>query len=90
MRLAINFKGRVQGVGFRATTRDVVSRQPNLLTGWVRNEPDGSVQMEIQGDPAAIETALIELQAAMSRNIKSTNRAELPESKDEHTFTITR
>lgn len=90
MRVSINFQGRVQGVGFRFTAQQVVSRQPLRLTGWVRNEPDGSVQMEIQGNPAAVETALIELQTAMSRNIKSINRAELPETPNEHTFNIAR
>lgn len=44
--------GRVQGVGFRWTCRKVAD---NLgLTGWVRNEPDGSVTLELQGPGAAI------------------------------------
>jgi acylphosphatase len=88
VRLAINFQGRVQGVGFRYTAREVVSRQPARLTGWVRNEPDGSVQMELQGDPAAIEAALAELQSAMSSNIKTINRTEIPEVHNDRTFTI--
>lgn len=46
-RLHICFKGQVQGVGFRWTARKVA--QSLDLTGWVRNEPDGSVTMELQG-----------------------------------------
>ena len=47
--------GRVQGVAFRAWTRDEAER--NGLVGWVRNEPDGSVQAMLdavqEGPPAA-------------------------------------
>lgn len=46
-RLRMRFVGEVQGVGFRWTARRVAT---NLgLSGWVRNEPDGSVSMELQG-----------------------------------------
>lgn len=45
--------GRVQGVGFRWSTR----HQADLLglTGWVRNRIDGSVEVFAQGNPAALE-----------------------------------
>ena len=45
--------GRVQGVGFRWSTR----HQAELLgvTGWVRNRIDGSVQVFAQGDSAALD-----------------------------------
>ena len=46
-RLRMRFVGEVQGVGFRWTARKVA--QELGLTGWVRNEPDGSVSMELQG-----------------------------------------
>ena len=39
--------GRVQGVGFRYTA--MYMAQDLDLTGWVRNEDDGSVTMEVQG-----------------------------------------
>ena len=42
--------GRVQGVGFRYRTRYAAGQLG--LTGWVRNEDDGSVTLEVQGDPA--------------------------------------
>jgi len=41
--------GRVQGVFFRATTRD--EARSRGLTGWVRNAPDGRVEAEVQGAP---------------------------------------
>lgn len=46
-RLRMRFVGEVQGVGFRWTARMVANELG--LTGWVRNEPDGSVSMELQG-----------------------------------------
>lgn len=49
--------GRVQGVFFRACTRDeAVSRQ---LTGYVKNCPDGSVQALFQGDKTAVGDMLL-------------------------------
>jgi acylphosphatase len=51
-RLAIRFVGEVQGVGFRWTTRRLANSLQ--LTGWVRNEWDGSVSMELQGTDAQI------------------------------------
>ena len=51
-RLHVRFVGRVQGVGFRWTAL-MVARELSL-TGWVCNEPDGSVTAEIQGDPSHV------------------------------------
>jgi len=45
-------RGRVQGVGFRYSTRDLATRLG--LRGWVRNTPDGAVGVFAQGDEAAI------------------------------------
>ena len=41
------FTGRVQGVGFRATTLRLA--QPLRITGFVRNQPDGSVYLVAEG-----------------------------------------
>ena len=47
-------KGRVQGVFFRAETRD---RAQSLgLAGWVRNNPDGSVEAAFEGDRERVES----------------------------------
>ena len=53
------FYGNVQGVGFRSRARWMASSLD--LTGWVKNEWDGSVEMEVQGDPAAIAKLLEQL-----------------------------
>jgi acylphosphatase len=47
-------KGRVQGVFFRAETSD---RAQSLgLAGWVRNNPDGSVEAAFEGDRKRVES----------------------------------
>jgi len=48
--------GRVQGVYFRASTRDR-ARQLNLA-GWVRNCSDGSVELVAEGEKAKVEQLL--------------------------------
>jgi len=54
-RVRITVRGRVQGVGFRASTAYEAERLG--LTGWVRNLPDGAVMLEAQG-PAERVAAL--------------------------------
>lgn len=47
IRKRIRFFGSVQGVGFRYRAKHAAASVG--ATGWVRNEYDGSVSMEIQG-----------------------------------------
>lgn len=51
-RLHMVFSGEVQGVGFRWNARTCATELG--LTGWVRNEWDGSVTMELQGSSERI------------------------------------
>jgi acylphosphatase len=46
-RLQAVVRGRVQGVGYRAFVLDEASRLG--LSGWVANEPDGSVRLQAEG-----------------------------------------
>ena len=45
--------GRVQGVGFRYFAEAAAAREG--LTGWVRNLPDGRVEIAAEGDAEALE-----------------------------------
>ena len=49
----VRVTGHVQGVFFRAWTRD--EAQTLHLSGWVRNCSDGSVEAQIEGDEEAVE-----------------------------------
>jgi acylphosphatase len=46
-------EGRVQGVGFRYSTKQQARRLG--VTGYVQNRPDGTVYVECEGDPADVE-----------------------------------
>lgn len=63
-RIAVRFVGEVQGVGFRWTSRRLANGLG--LTGWVRNEWDGSVSMELQGSDDQIARFFGELTHAWS------------------------
>lgn len=52
VRKHIVVSGRVQGVGFRFRTSHAA--QALGLTGWVRNDPEGTVSMELQGEEELI------------------------------------
>ncbi len=55
-RARVLVRGRVQGVGFRATTR---SRARSLgVAGWVRNTPAGEVEAELEGPADRVESML--------------------------------
>jgi acylphosphatase len=55
-RVHVIVEGRVQGVFFRAYTRDVAVKLG--LAGWVRNRPDGSVEALIEGEKPAVKKML--------------------------------
>ena len=52
MRAKRRIAGEVQGVGFRAATRDAAQRAG--VRGWVKNESDGSVTVLMTGSESAI------------------------------------
>ncbi len=60
----VTFSGRVQGVGFRFTAQRFANDL--ALVGWVRNLPDGDVELYVQGDPAACQELLQRLEKYFS------------------------
>jgi len=66
----ITFSGRVQGVGFRYTATRIAERHD--VSGWVRNEPDGTVRCVVEGEPDELDRFVSDLQGAMSGNISDT------------------
>ncbi|WP_060681282.1 acylphosphatase [Virgibacillus halodenitrificans] len=47
MRLMLLVSGKVQGVGFRNAAKQYADI--NDITGWVQNQDDGTVKLEVQG-----------------------------------------
>ena len=56
IRRRYQFYGRVQGVGFRYTA--IRAANAFGVSGWVKNERDGSVTVEAQGDEVALSRML--------------------------------
>ena len=56
VRVHVLIEGRVQGVFFRASTRD--EARARGLSGWVRNLADGRVEAVFEGDKAVVENML--------------------------------
>ena len=87
IRKRITFYGRVQGVGFRYHARFAADRYG--LTGWVKNEYDGSVTMEVQGDEAAIDMLIGDLCGDRYIIVEEFNSKTIPVDPEERRFLVT-
>ena len=76
VRKHIVFHGRVQGVGFRYTAKSLA--QALDLTGWVRNDWEGTVTMEVQGSEILINKLLNGLNGGHFISIEWMDTKELP------------
>ena len=86
IRRQIIFYGRVQGVGFRYKARYMADSLG--LTGYVHNEYDGSVKMEVQGDEAVIDRMICGLQQDRYIDIRDMSVRKLNCVEDERSFKI--
>lgn len=86
VRKHIKFTGRVQGVGFRYRA----SHAANGLgvTGWVKNEWDGSVEMEAQGTNEQINRMLTLINQSSYILIDNMESEEISLEEHEHGFHI--
>ena len=80
----ISFYGWVQGVGFRYRARHAAELYG--CTGWVRNERDGSVTMEIQGTEDAIDKVILAIEAGRYVKIEDMDSRTIPLVADEYGF----
>ncbi|MCR5794315.1 MAG: acylphosphatase [Solobacterium sp.] len=78
------FKGMVQGVGFR--WRACMAAERLGCTGWVRNEYDGSVTMEIQGEEDAISQVVLALENGRFIQIEDMRVKTIPVVENEYYF----
>lgn len=86
IRVSAVFYGQVQGVGFRYTAS--YTAKSLGLTGWVRNEYDGSVSSEIQGDRRSIEECLRRIQGGRFIDITHIEHREIPVDPDDRSFKV--
>jgi len=84
LRKRIVFHGWVQGVGFRY--RAIQAANLYGVTGWVRNNLDDSVTMEIQGTQDQIDQVIMALQHARFIRIERMDVMDLPVEEGERAF----
>lgn len=84
VRRRIVFTGTVQGVGFR--WRAIHAAYHFGCTGWCRNEGDGSVTMEIQGDAEQIDQVIGAIRGGRYIDIERMDIQNIP-PEDEDSFT---
>jgi len=68
MRSEITFIGRVQGVGLRATAHNLAASHG--VTGWVRNEADGTVKLVAEAEEDVLNAYLAELRERLGEYIR--------------------
>lgn len=87
-RRKVTYFGRVQGVGFRATARHIAQRF--AVGGYVRNLPDGSVELVAEGEPGEVDRYLTAVESELDRYIASSQVATCPATGEFHGFQIER
>ena len=81
------FIGRVQAVGFRYTAHRIAHR--HQLTGFVRNLPDGTVEMFAQGPARDIDDCIQDIKEYFGDYLRETRIQEIPTNPKYKDFRIT-
>jgi acylphosphatase len=87
-RRRIVYSGAVQGVGFRWTTMRILSDVP--VTGYVRNLPDGRVELVVEGDTAHTAEAARRIRGAMAAYIRAESQEVGPATGEFQGFGVRR
>jgi acylphosphatase len=72
----VHYAGFVQGVGFRATTASMARDRP--VTGYVKNLPDGRVEVLVEGSPEAVKEFLQAVRTRWKRYVQKEEIEERP------------
>ena len=80
------YSGHVQGVGFRFTTREIAHSHP--VTGFVRNLPNGSVELVARGTTDSVREFLDAIATRFRRNITNAEEAILTTPEEFDSFDI--
>jgi len=82
----IHYSGNVQGVGFRYSTRSIAANYQ--VAGYVRNQPDGRVQVQVEGSQAELDRFQAEIADRLSGHIRSVRTDTRPATGEFTTFEI--
>jgi len=88
VRCVATFRGRVQGVGFRFTTKNIANNYP--ITGYVSNLPDGSVRLVGEGERECVSVLIQRVLLTMQGNIREHTESWEPASGEFSEFSIRR
>ena len=86
IRRSLRFTGFVQGVGFRWRAQHAADALG--ATGWVRNDFDGAVSMEIQGTEAQIDGVLLAVERGTYVQIETMDARTIPVLEGERRFAV--
>ncbi len=86
IRRALRVTGNVQGVGFRF--RAVHAANAVGATGWVRNDRDGGVSMEIQGTETQIDRVILAVERGTYVQIENLWAKTIPAIDGEYGFYV--
>jgi acylphosphatase len=74
--LQVFYEGSVQGVGFRWSVRHIAKGFD--ITGWIRNLPDGRVEMQINGEESEVRAFLDAImQSELAAHIRKQTETKL-------------
>jgi len=84
------FEGRVQGVGFRYTAKDLAKGFE--VCGTVKNLTDGTVELEVMGEREEVEAFIKEIaeESPLAHHIKGMHVKNIPPLEGVKGFTIER
>jgi acylphosphatase len=85
-RRTYHYSGHVQGVGFRYTTHNIA--QQHNVHGYVRNLPDGRVELVMEGDEGEIEGVVRNLNRKMSAFVRNVEAQTAPATGEFERFYI--
>jgi acylphosphatase len=88
VRRDVRFRGRVQGVGFRFTTREVAARF--RVAGFVQNLADGQVLLSVEGEPAELDRFVAAVVDEMDRYVAGYDVDQRPATGEFNDFHVRR
>jgi acylphosphatase len=84
--LHILYSGRVQGIGFRYTVREIADSL--MVCGWVRNLSDGRVEVLAEAEEDVLVIFLEQINGHFSSYIKEVSREWSPASGEFRDFQV--